>query len=92
MAPRARSLAMPAAILVAVTTVVHVVALSATHHSAATLAETAGYALVAIGLLVVWRRRSRRLAGGVAALAVVTASIGEIPSPRPRSASRCATH
>lgn len=83
MAPRARSLAMPAAILVAVTTVVHVVALSATHHSAATLAETAGYALVAIGLLVVWRRRSRRLAGGVAALAVVTASIGEIPLAPP---------
>lgn len=78
-APRVRSLALPAAVLVALTAVLHVVTPAAKHQSAAALTQTAAYALVVVGLLVVWRHSSRWLAGGVAAAALVTASIPEIP-------------
>lgn len=46
-------------------------------------AETAGYAVVTVGLLLMRWQRSRRLAGSVAAAAVVTASIPVLPSTAP---------
>jgi putative copper export protein len=82
-APRVRRLAMPAAALVASAAVLHVVAPTAKHQGAAALTQTAAYALVAIGLLLTWRHSSRWLAGGVAAAAVVTAAIPEIPLTAP---------
>jgi len=83
-APRVRRLAVPAAVVVAVAVVLHVVTLSAKPQDGVTLAETVCYALTAIGLLLVWRLPSRWLAGGVAAVAVVAASAGEIPLTAPK--------
>lgn len=82
-APRVRGLAMPVGMLVALTVVLHVVVPSTKRQDGVTLAETVGYAMVAIGLLLVWRHPSRWLAGGVAAVAVVTASVPEIPLAAP---------
>lgn len=72
-----RRLALPAAALVALSAVVNVLASSAKQPTPVT--ETAGYALVAVGLLLVHWQRSRRLAGGVAVVAVVTAVLPVLP-------------
>ncbi|MBJ7339832.1 CopD family protein [Mycolicibacterium sp.] len=82
-APRVRALAPAAAVFVAVSAGVHVLTAPASRGNSGgqTLMATAqivAYLLVVVALLMLWKRPSRPLAGGLTALAVITAAIPSV--------------
>ena len=78
-ARRVRALGPVAAVFVVITAVVHVIAtMGAPGQGDTAIIQTVGYLFVIAGLVAVWKRASRSLAGMLTAAAVVTAAIPEM--------------
>lgn len=83
-AKRVRTLALPAAVLVLITALVKVLTAGAGRSGAAhagllAALQIGGLVLAGVGLVLVWRRPSRPLAGGIAIVTLLAAFVPNLP-------------